>query len=50
MKKLKKEEWIAVAIGLGLVGYIFFSAPVRSLFSNNSSDTNEMELIDVEKP
>ena len=45
MKKLKKEEWIAVAIGLGLVGYVFFSAPVRSLFSNNFSDTNMRESL-----
>lgn len=43
MKKLSKNESIAVFTGLALLTYLFFSGPLMSLFSTpNNAQTNKM--------
>ena len=33
MKKLRMSEWIAVAAGIGLLAYVFFSGPLLNLLN-----------------
>jgi FKBP-type peptidyl-prolyl cis-trans isomerase len=42
MNKLRKEEWIAVGAGIGLLTYIFFSGPLLNLFTP-SMNTEEAQ-------
>lgn len=36
MKKLNRNQSIAAAAGLGLIGYLFFSAPLMSFFNSQN--------------
>lgn len=40
MKKLRTEEWVAVAAGIGFLTYLFFSGPLMSFF-HSSMNTQE---------
>ncbi|OHB06701.1 MAG: hypothetical protein A2944_02525 [Candidatus Zambryskibacteria bacterium RIFCSPLOWO2_01_FULL_52_12] len=37
---MNKTKYIAVATGLGLIGYLFFSGPFMSLFKSQSQNQN----------
>lgn len=38
-KKLSKKEWVAVAVGLGLIVYTLFGSSIKSLFQVEKMDT-----------
>ena len=38
--KNSRNQYIAVAAGLGLMGYLFFSGPLMSFFSTSSQNQN----------
>jgi peptidylprolyl isomerase len=51
MKKLRTEEWIAVAAGIGFLTYLFFSGPLLNLFTPSTStamSTNANEPLNPE--
>lgn len=40
MKKLNKNQWIAVCAGLVLLGYLLFAGPAMNLFNQSMNPTN----------
>jgi peptidylprolyl isomerase len=42
MKKLSKNEWIAVTIGVVFVGYTLFGANIMSLFQKNTMNSDSL--------
>ena len=50
-KKLSKKEWIAVAVGVGFVGYTLFGGNVTNLFNQASmNNTNEAAVAGSQLP
>jgi peptidylprolyl isomerase len=43
MRKLSKNEWVAVAVAIIFVGYIFFANEITSLFKTGSMNENSSE-------
>ena len=39
MKRLNKNQWIAVFAGLALLAYILYAGPIMNLFSTSTQDT-----------
>lgn len=48
MKKMNRNQWIAVGIGLGLLTYLLFSGPLVEFFSKPMNTNTEAE--NVEQP
>jgi FKBP-type peptidyl-prolyl cis-trans isomerase len=53
MKKMNRNEWVAVFASLGLLTYLFYSAPLISLFNNDNqsasnTNTNQMPTTGVQ--
>jgi len=44
MKKLTRAEAIAVAAGLGLIGYLFFSAPLMNFFNQSQAQSPNNQM------
>src|SRR5688500_15630705 len=53
MKKMNRSEWVAVFASLGLLTYLFYSAPLISLFNSgaqgaSNTNTNQMPTTGVQ--
>jgi FKBP-type peptidyl-prolyl cis-trans isomerase len=53
MKKMTRSEWVAVFASLGLLTYLFYSAPLISLFNSgaqgaSNTNTNQMPTTGVQ--
>lgn len=46
MKKLNKKEWIATAIGLALISYIFYASDFINMFQSNMNVGNTLSFLD----
>ncbi len=46
MKKLKKIEGVAVFASIAVLGYLFFSDPIASLFTSNQENVTDQQLPD----
>ena len=46
MNKLSRNQGIAVAVGLGLMAYLFFSDPLMSLFNSPQANNQNASMIE----